>query len=139
MKKSILSPIIIFTSILLFVSFFVYCYISSIEIHNIIADCFIKSDLYFPNYNDKINEDLFNHIRSISYTSVESGNKKDLSLSLIFGINNIFSDGIVFMNYSLEIRDGNGKILFEKNNISITAHIKRFSKGWKIVQLDEVL
>ena len=137
MRKSILPPIAIFTSILLFIGFFVYCYISSIEIHNIIADCFVKSDPYFPNYDDKINEDIFNHFRLSCYNDVESGNKKDLSLSLIFGINNIFSDGMVFMNYSLEIRDSNGRLLSGSRNVPITIHIKRFSTGWKIVQIDE--
>jgi hypothetical protein len=137
MRKSKLQPIIIFTPILLFFGFFIYDYFFCIEIHNVIADCFLKNDPYFPNYADKIDEEIFKHFRSSYHGDAELGNKTDLSLSLLFGINNIFSAGTVYMDYSLLEYDRSGNLLSENRNIPITIHVKKLSTGWKIVRIDE--
>ncbi len=136
MRKTIL-PAIIISAIVLLIGYFLYCFLTSVEINNLVVDCFLKNDAYVPNYNEKINEEIFDHLRHAIDENKEQGNKRRLSLDLIFGINNIFTDGVIFMKYSLFIRDRNNNYVDAIENVSVKIQIKRFSSGWKIIQFDE--
>jgi hypothetical protein len=128
-KKVVIIPMIILAGLL------IYFYLSAIEIYQAVRYAFLTDDGYDEYLAANMTPDIFQSVSRNNYQNLPYPNKKELDLWLIFSINNLVSDGIVWMDYSFVIKDERNGIFTGSWGVPIRLSVKR--NGWQIVEMHE--
>jgi hypothetical protein len=117
--------------------YIIYCYLSAIGIYNVVKYSFLTNQGYNQYISKYMTKDLFEIVNREKIVKENIINKKKLSLFMIFSINDVFNKGIIWMNYSFEIRDMQNNIVTGAWNIPMTLFLHKKNGHWRITQICE--